>query len=118
MFDAQKIIDEHGGKCKSRNGRDAVIYAVHPDQSHAYKVHGAILVGGSWDPANWTADGKINSFENDNARDLVMPRTVVATQNLTLNKYRSTLGHVDYDGGVKVIIRLYSDNTVESEIVS
>lgn len=49
------------GPAKTRDGRDAVIYAIHPGQT--YPIHGALCKDDmDWVLVSWTYDGKYTRF--------------------------------------------------------
>ena len=53
-------------KTKTRNGNDAVIYFIHPNQMRA--IHGAVWECGRWAAMEWHADGRYNltsEYTND-----------------------------------------------------
>jgi hypothetical protein len=122
-FNAQEIIDNHGGKCKTRDGGDAVIYAVYPNQKAA--IHGAISFApcGNMSEWSWLIDGR-GLGAKDSPDDLIMPRTVVAelwayldsrgvVRSISNTHLPDPNGH-DYK---TIKSTLYSDETVESEVV-
>ena len=129
-FNAQEIIDNHGGKCKTRDGGDAVIYAVYPNQKAA--IHGAMSFApcGNMSEWSWLIDGR-GLGAKDSPDDLIMPRTVVAEtylifahigtpqEQVTPYEKRQNLGRLLSDLTVppQVRVTLYSDDTVESEVV-
>jgi len=126
-FNAQEIIDNHGGKCKTRDGRDAVIYEIVGDGYYA--AMGAILNKGEEDgpvAAQWQRDtGKV--FSLTSCCDLIMPRTVVAewwtaTVNgkwwANFSELSSAQGEVSSAPAKLFHTTVYSDDTVESEVVS
>lgn len=121
-FNAQDIIDKHQGRCKTRDGRDAVIYKVY-DSDWIYPVHGAV------DQAvfTWTQDGVHHRESVTDSIDLIMPRTVVAEWWVTQEPKGCRALHDSltsaetyaslYNGSI-VHTTLYSDDTVESEVVT
>ena len=67
---------------KTRSGKDAVIYAIHPNQKYA--VHGAIYEDGEWDMQTWQLNGQYHSTNPKSSCDLMPPEpeTHVAYLNI------------------------------------
>ena len=120
-FNAQDIIDNHGGKCKTRNGTDAIIYAVHVGDGEP-PIHGAILYSSGWNVSQWELGGKDRGTDSD--YDLIMPRTVVAEWRTSVSVGSPipiviTRSDAATEFGIfKIKTTLYSDDTVESEVVT
>ena len=94
-------------KYKTRDGRDARIYAI--DGNPEYPVHGAILSDSGWNGATWCTEGRwLSSFNSPN--DLVVVKPTVKV-DMWLNVYRggeftphSCRGYADQLAGDRVAI--------------
>lgn len=76
-FNAQKVIDEHGGKCITKGGMEYVIYAIYPEQR--YSIHGAVKgEDGCWVASARTITGKFWSDSVGNLDDLIMPKQALS----------------------------------------
>jgi hypothetical protein len=125
-FDIHKIIKDHGGVCRMKSG--ALVEQLSHFKVEAGRPSIVGVTGGCLD--YWRQDGKFNEGNAIHLSDLVMPRSVenewwvVSGQNSHVIK--STLVWAqEYVSlyGIKVsatIIHtiLYSDGTVECEVVS
>ena len=127
-FNAQKIIDEHGGKCLTRDGRDAlVLHIVEKENNQMFPILGAVREEGVWVPQSWEIDGtpSLNEHISSSAiLDLIMPRTEVADWFTYVRGGKvGSISHAPLGfplGGTpdyEVRTTLYSDDTVESKVV-
>ena len=62
---------EVGKTYTTRDGRNAIIYAIHPEQN--YCIHGAVWKGRVWCPDTWAKNGCYNTRRNVNPLDLMPP---------------------------------------------
>ena len=73
-----------GETCRTRDGREARVYAV--DGGGKFPIHGAVLLLDGWIALAWQLDGRY-SYDEETARlDLMPPKRV-----MWVNRY---LGHV------------------------
>lgn len=121
-FDAQKIIDEHGSKCKTRDGRDVEQLTLFTGVNEKYPIRG--VVGNALE--SWAANGSYISGGSASQMDLIMPRTLVsewwtATANgawwAHFSDLSSAQGAVSNVPAKLFHTAVYSDDTVESEVV-
>ena len=56
---------------KTRDGSDAIIYAIHPNQKYA--VHGAIYEDDEWDAETWQLNGQYHLANTNSYSDLMPP---------------------------------------------
>ena len=107
-FNAQAIIDNHQGRCKTRDGREVTQLTLFVASDEHYTVVG-VLEGRVH---SWTSKGMdIAGSDTPRKTDLIMPRTVVMEW---YNKVPPTFIGVAASG---VVTRLYSDDTSDSEVV-
>lgn len=79
-FNADVLMVRYQGKCKTRNGRGAVVHKCYPDQAHA-QLQGAINEDtGLMFPHHWGLDGKSSPNSSGSSDDdLLMPETPLDT---------------------------------------
>lgn len=115
-FDAQAILDNHGGRCKTVNGRDVVIYAIYPEDSD-FHIHGAVLIGEGGYVCQWGLDGC--EMEGDQEYNLVMPKVLVRT---TLFYWNDTWQEFMLWDNIAcsrpgAVLSRYSDGSTEAEVL-
>jgi len=107
-FNAQEIIDNHQGRCKTRDGREVTQLTLFVASDERYTVVG-VLEGRV---QSWTSKGlDIAGSDTPRETDLIMPRTVVMEW---YNKVPHAFLGIAASG---VVTRLYSDDTGEAEVV-
>lgn len=64
------------GPAKTRDGRDAVIYAIYPGQK--YPIHGAIRRGPAWVSTSWFSDGRYSIGADPEDGSNLLPNAIPA----------------------------------------
>lgn len=126
QFDAERVINELGGKCQTREGSTVTqLHLFSCCDAEFYPLAG--VVDGMLN--FWTADGR--NLRSGSYHDLIMPRHVVAEwwQNAysggeigvvraTLESAKRAAEEESPDITVTTVhITVYSDNTAEAEVV-
>lgn len=57
----------------TRDGREARVYATDGAPNCGSTIHGAIMRGGNWEPAEWGADGNYYVLTTNHPFDLISP---------------------------------------------
>ena len=80
---------EVGKTYTTRDGRNAIIYAIHPEQN--YCIHGAVWKGRGWFIETWAKNGCYSTTRNVNPLDLMPPEPETHVAWANIHTYSSLL---------------------------
>ena len=128
-FNAEVLMIRYQGKCKPRDGREAVVHTVYQDQTTA-PLQGAIKdITGVMIPHYWRLGGEnLPDGAGRSSNDLVMPETPLDTVYIPYSNKRIGRGAYNtkeaalkshepgerYGGTVKLVLK--SNGTVEAKV--